>query len=644
MTSPESKTNRLSAFVGRSFLDVDKQVWLEIREMLESMRPVGFVFEDAKEAQPKPVSEKVRDGIQRNDIYIAILTRRHLICSEIKAGFSLARLFGSAKSKSRWTASEWIVEEIGYAIGLKKYVLLMLEEGVLFPTTDLDGDMEWISFQRGSVNACQSRLTQIISHLVNVRMPLPLETAPPGESTSPSVIEVAEEHQPTFFAQVEEIAELSISDPKEADVKEADLLSNFEGDEIYEEIRNLILRKRAIAGDRSALSMLLSRADSDIESFSAASHLSQFYKYFGQIEKAIECVLNVVDRMPEQKQWDALMRLAGLYMGKKEWRKAQESLVRAWKLSGAAPRKVAVMQLVADIAKEQGDFELELAMLEAALDVDPINSTLRFRLGYAYSASRRDKLSVLHYRIYVAQTGDPVGWNNLGISYASLKLNGREIMAYDQAEEKNSLARANLACVYLERGFLIKAEELANQVLSSDSNEGKERAAYAIGKVKEVRDEEEGTVSKIAEETSAERAFMLGYAASFFCDQPVFTSATFTGHYGKLNLVVTDGKLSATAESRTRAGGLMALAALGGITGGNGVQFVVRQDSIQASLQGRTARGKLESRTRIDSESEGAARVVTRNIFMAMSEDLSSIEVMEVEDSKASIYKLQRVA
>ena len=42
----------LKAFVGRSFLEKDEAIWNEIRKMLVNLRPIGFVFEDASEAQP----------------------------------------------------------------------------------------------------------------------------------------------------------------------------------------------------------------------------------------------------------------------------------------------------------------------------------------------------------------------------------------------------------------------------------------------------------------------------------------------------------------------------------------------------------------------------------------------------------------
>lgn len=106
-TAPTDSPVLLSAFVGRSFDPVDDAVWRDI--------------EDAKQAQLRPVSDKVQEGIGRNDIYVAILTRREGIAEAPKGGDRLGAvlrcLAGKVPKSTRWNTSEWIVEEIGYATG-----------------------------------------------------------------------------------------------------------------------------------------------------------------------------------------------------------------------------------------------------------------------------------------------------------------------------------------------------------------------------------------------------------------------------------------------------------------------------------------------------------------------------------------------
>ena len=169
-SSAYSSPVRLTAFVGRSFHYGDKDVWREIEEMLAALRPMGFLFEDAKEAQPRSISQKVRDGIDRNQIYVAILTRREPLANaqpQSRLSAAMYGLLGKRRSAETWTTSAWVIQEIGYAIGRGRRVLTLVEDGVQYPVSDLDGDTEWIRFSRDDVTRCQTALTQMISRLLS---------------------------------------------------------------------------------------------------------------------------------------------------------------------------------------------------------------------------------------------------------------------------------------------------------------------------------------------------------------------------------------------------------------------------------------------------------------------------------------------
>jgi hypothetical protein len=142
----------LTAFIGRSFLKDDERPWLEIRKILESLRPLGFRFKDAEEAQPRPISEKVQQGIESNDIYIGILTRRFPIHAVREAG-AFKRVWHALSAPSpptTWGPSSWVVQESGFALGKGKKVVLLIEDGVDFPKSDLDADKERILFETRS--------------------------------------------------------------------------------------------------------------------------------------------------------------------------------------------------------------------------------------------------------------------------------------------------------------------------------------------------------------------------------------------------------------------------------------------------------------------------------------------------------------
>lgn len=176
MKTEEHRPIRLTAFVGRSVLSIDELVWPDIRAILESFRPLGFDFEDAREAQLRPISEKVRELIERNHIYIGILTRRSPLGPLQIPTSLLRRLWTQMRSPTRaglWSTSPWAVQVSGFAIGRGKKVLLMIEESVDFPVADLDADTEWIPFHRDSIPNCAPRLVQMITNLLAGTLPAP---------------------------------------------------------------------------------------------------------------------------------------------------------------------------------------------------------------------------------------------------------------------------------------------------------------------------------------------------------------------------------------------------------------------------------------------------------------------------------------
>ena len=199
---------RLSAFVGRSFLDEDKGVWHELRDILDTLKSMGFEYEDAKEAQIRPISEKVKELIMRHEIYIGVLTKRYPIW-QVPASLYQRWLYplGSYVPK-KWTTSEWVTEEIGFAIGKDRKVLLLIERDVNFPTSDLDGDTQWVHFSRSNLSASQSEISQMILDLISHRVVSKEEPTSVASVAPNAPEEPIERRVPSLIEQLDAIERL----------------------------------------------------------------------------------------------------------------------------------------------------------------------------------------------------------------------------------------------------------------------------------------------------------------------------------------------------------------------------------------------------------------------------------------------------
>ena len=64
----------------------------------------------------------------------------------------IVEAFRDSIEPATWTTTEWVLQELGYALGLSKPVILALEHGVLFPGSYLDGDRERLQFSRANIH------------------------------------------------------------------------------------------------------------------------------------------------------------------------------------------------------------------------------------------------------------------------------------------------------------------------------------------------------------------------------------------------------------------------------------------------------------------------------------------------------------
>ncbi len=103
-------------------------------------------------------TEKVKEKILNNDLFVGIFT-----CDQ---EFVVKKGFLKTKSERVYTASNWVIQESGFAIGCKKELIFLIENGIYkFP--ELQGDLEVIYFNRDSLEEPFLKLNQIVESIKN---------------------------------------------------------------------------------------------------------------------------------------------------------------------------------------------------------------------------------------------------------------------------------------------------------------------------------------------------------------------------------------------------------------------------------------------------------------------------------------------
>ena len=116
-----------TAFLGHSLSDEDRQI---VERVTQFLTKLGVKCDSGVRAEPRPVSEKVRERLIAAEIFVGLFTRR------------------DKKSDGTYTTSPWIIEEKAAAIQAGKKLLLFVEDGVEKEIGGLQGDYEYIPFSR----------------------------------------------------------------------------------------------------------------------------------------------------------------------------------------------------------------------------------------------------------------------------------------------------------------------------------------------------------------------------------------------------------------------------------------------------------------------------------------------------------------
>lgn len=630
---------RLRAFVGRSFLESDEKVWQDFRNILESLRAIGLEFEDAKGAELKPISEKVRQGIERNDLYIAILTRRSHITDDIsKRGFfsRIVLALQPPMSESKWTTSHWIVQESGYALGKGRRVLLLIEQGVDFPSTDLDADTEWIPFERTAIASCGSRLVSMITNLISKTLPPITET----NQVAPPVVAIVDEEKRDAPAQDGDFHRV-VQFLDEGEFQYADEeFQKFMGSDTNKPLdrwfRFFYLRLKAVRGHSSSLDELKNTVKSEPNNLDARVELSRYYSHFNDHSNAIQILTTGDTQLDETEKGRLLREVADELAKDDQYDNALNTitnLIRSLSIPGQL--RLSYIAL-ADLAKEQSDRELESAALEHVLDFDQADSAIRFRLAFLYSEMNKRGLSAYHYQFRLNQGKDDVSLNNIGVAYGALELPGKEILSFEKAADNYWLAKANLSHAYIDRGFLVRAEQLASEVIKADCDEtARNRAIGAHGRISTIRSNEKETAERIFKVAKAERVFRSAYAAAFAGLNISPLNGIFETPHGPL-LFSQDGRnLFADGQFEVEVSRGLFFA----LSGGSPASTKVRTVHIEAAVVGRSGRFKLEIRIADKIAGPVPPESKTINGLLILDENGQSCEFMEEHEKEVHIYK-----
>lgn len=494
------------AFVGHSFTQEDKDVvriFLEYFDQVENLN-IGFSWVHAESAEPRELAKKVKGLMEDKNLFIGICTRKEftIASANLSRGILCRKTLKAREDQFLWKTSDWIVQEIGFAIGKGMELILLVESGLQRPG-GLQGDLEYIEFDRHTPEKCFGKVLEMIRSLMPKAKSLAAEQAAiqtvqdHKQRDEEKIDEERYQPQPDWNRRRFEIAYLLMiqkDDEKGANSISQAYLSTNDGSNSQnrESWGANIEYIRLILGKGGQLIKLEEFAKVHRENSEVQRILGRGYQYYKEYEKAARQFKIAADNAGCGEQRISCYGDAAVAFSRAGLKaQAAEAIAKMRADSSkSGENEQEIVKSLRAIAEIENDKNALFGLTERYLDIDPSDTDVRFNLAHRYSEEGENELSLFHYLKVPDPERSSGTWNNLGVAYEQFDLASKSVMAYRKAEDLGeTLAMSNLAQKLIKVGFLNEADEICKRAVKTEDYH--KNVGYAISRIKEIPEAED---------------------------------------------------------------------------------------------------------------------------------------------------------
>lgn len=518
--------SQLKAFVGHSFTSKDEEVvsaFLKFFDQLKGMN-IGFSWEHAKPAEPKELKDKVLRLIKDKNLFIGICTNKEAAIEpdQLRRGVFRKKVLNGDEAQFSLKTSDWIIQEIGLAIGCGMDLILLVEKGVRQPG-GLQGNLQYITFERNAPERSFGEILEMIKALLPKAKPLSAEEtnvqSAPEEKPELEKQETDEWLQPKndWGRRQYEISLMRmiafdnqqqvkfISDAYLA-TKDGQIIANRESWEAYQEYIRITFGK---GGNLTTLENLakLHPENSDVQKY-----LAMGYREYEDHEKAAQCFETAAKSAGDIRRALDMHGEAVISLAKTGHKKDAHVIIEKMKVLATQVEngEALLIKTLRQVAEYEEDKELLFGLTERLLALSPDDIESRFSLAYNYSQKNQNELSLYHYLKIPYQMRVAGTWNNLGVAFDHFGLANKSVKAYRMAEELGeTLAMSNLAQKLIKAGFLGEAQEICKRAVKVEDYH--KNVGDAISRIKDTPEEEDKKEKEFAEKAVPLSEFYRNY-------------------------------------------------------------------------------------------------------------------------------------
>lgn len=642
---------KIAAFVGHSFLPDDEGVVRRFLDYLDDIKKLGvdFSWDHAEAAEPIELSKKVKQKMADKNLFIGICTHREIVmANRALSTIPLTQLAIVNQKSTRLKTSDWILQEIGMAIGRNMDLILLVESGIE-NVGGLQGDIEYIEFSRNSLDGAFQRILQMIRALK------PKETAtllePPGEESDADKLSEAQDNkvdkEGDFYVPDDEwttndyVNRLFLCVHEKNSDREKQIREAFGNSPLAQDNHNVVTFEASglyfsnmLRGENN-YAKLRALCHENPDHPLAHEYLAAVSRMLDDYKHAVEAELKCIEQVDE---WDShirhIFRAAEDYLELGNIDLVDELVLRAQQTVREHPTCAETyFSNRSSIAKKLGRVSEFLAFGERTLMENPADEDLRFRLAYAYSDEDLKELAFYHYGIVTRQGKNAGALNNLGVAADALSMSGKAVQSYKRAVKAESArAHGNLAHKLLTRGFLDEADDYCKRGTELDSADS--TVAEAISRLDEIRGEEEDTKKEVLEKANIIQNFYLEFCGGLDAEP---LSNVPSGRW-KINdepvlVSIADNRFSAIGSYEKERQENTLVRALA-----RSSPVVVKETitiAVDGAITGRAVRANYERASSRPTGGLLSGIPINRDVLLIMGED--TIKMLDVESGKAKI-------
>ncbi len=542
----------IKAFVGHSFSEVDADVVGKFTKYFDSLARSHpqFSWQSAERAEPRILTEKVIRIIADKNTFIGICTRKEKAIPESALHPLLFRAdyVKGPKSQFAWKTSDWVIQEIGMAVGKGLDVILLVENGIRDPG-GLQGDIEYIPFEREHPEKSFNKILEMLSALAPKTSSQLAVTSDVKASTEeekenhPSDDDYLSTPDETWSRRRYELAAFTAIG-MEADERLRAISDAYRATGEASVDDNSITWEAMIEywrlhfGRGGKIERLKDIAEKNPTSSRTLSYLARVYDNFKLHALSAEIYMRAyaVADNPKKKA-DYAQGAVKQFALSKQLEKVNEALELLRMISSETPSAEArLLDSILDLAELDKNQDAEVAILERLVELQPDNHGARFNLAFKHSDQGNDELAVYHYQIIPEAERPAMVWNNLGAAFEQLKLPVKAVESYKRASEMGvTLAMSNLANKLLNVGFVEEAQANVDKALTGGGTPHK-NIGHVLTALQDVPEAEEKMKSELAENAQPRVIFLQKLGLATASNEPENVGETWQGPDCLLNV------------------------------------------------------------------------------------------------------------